>query len=41
MERRSDSENEITKARDFLEELQKSQEAAKKSMEIAKDAMKK
>ena len=41
MERRPNSENKITKAGYFLEELQKSQEAAKKSMEIAKDAMKK
>lgn len=41
MERRSDGENKIMKAGDFLEELQKSQEAAKKLMEIVKEDMKK
>jgi len=41
MERRPDSKNEIIKAGDFLEELQKSQEVAKKLIGIAKEAMKK
>ena len=41
MKRKPDYQMELPKLKDFLEGLQKSQNTAKKSIEIAKEAMKK
>jgi len=41
MKRRSENENRITKLEDFLKELQRSWEEAKRSITIVKETMKK
>jgi len=41
MERRPDGEKELPRLKDFFEGLQKSWEVAKKSMKMAKEAIKK